>query len=135
MAYREFVDSCRIKWAVWYVAASRSERRERETRRNAQRANGDRRRRESYPRRMRVNAPMSAGWLCFESASQKRRLAPVPRSWQRMSDRRLEELCARAAVTAKSVRLWIRPRSGKASAVPSRTQSYVLEHALPRCRT
>jgi hypothetical protein len=114
MAYREFVDSYRIAWAVWYVAANRSERRARDTRRSEDRAKGDRRRRcESQTLRMRVSAPLSAGWLCFESALEKRRLVPVPPGWQRMSDRGLEELCARATVVAKTARQWVRPRVGR----------------------
>jgi hypothetical protein len=114
MAYREFVDSCLIGWVVWHVAASRSERRERATRRSEERAEerarGDRRRRrEPRPRRMRISAPMSSGWLCFESATEKRRLIPVPPGWNRMSDRGLEELCARAMAVAKSTRQLIMP--------------------------
>jgi hypothetical protein len=116
MPYREFVDSRQIRWSVWHVAASRSERRERATRRSEERAKSDRRRRsEPHPRRMRVTAPMSAGWLCFESMSEKRRLVPVPPGWQRMSNRGLEELCARAIATAKTIRQYVnprRPRSG-----------------------
>lgn len=114
MAYREFVDSCRTRWTVWYVPASRSERRARDTRRSAERAKGDRRhRRDSQPLRLRVSAPMAAGWLCFESAAEKRRLVPVPPGWQRMSDRGLEALCARATVVAKTARQWVRPRGGR----------------------
>jgi hypothetical protein len=135
MAYREFVDSCRTIWAVWYVPASRSERRARDTRRSEERAKGDRRRRrESQTLRMRVSAPMSAGWLCFESASEKRRLAPVPPGWQQMSDRGLEELCARATVVAKTARQWVRPRADRANVAaftPSGAHSGTRLAALP----
>jgi hypothetical protein len=105
MPYREFVDSCLVEWTVWYVAASRSERRECDSRRTVERPKPDRRRRtDPRPLRMRVSAPMCRGWLCFENAMEKRRLMPVPPSWQRMSDRQLEEHCASATVVAKTVR-------------------------------
>jgi hypothetical protein len=110
MAYREFVDRCRIPWAVWSVAPTRSERRARDTRRGAERAKRDRRHRSAAPTvRLRVSAPLSAGWLCFESATEKRRLIPVPPGWNRMSDRGLEELCARAMAVAKTTRQLIMP--------------------------
>jgi hypothetical protein len=109
MAYREFVDSCRTIWAVWYVPASRSERRTHDTWR---REEGDRRSQSQSQRlRMRVSAPMSAGWLCFESASEKRRLAPVPSGWQQMSDRGLEELCNSATAVVKTTLEWVGPCS------------------------
>jgi hypothetical protein len=137
MAYREYVDSCQIQWSVWYVAASRSERRERDSRRSEERAKGDRRRRcEPRTLRMRVGAPMSRGWLCFESATEKRRLVPVPPGWQHMSDRGLEELRARATIVAKSARQLVRPQSGGLAARAPRLalpHSRLLEHALPRC--
>ena len=36
------------------------------------------------------------GWLVFESAQQKRRLAPVPPNWESMPAEALAALCARA---------------------------------------
>ena len=33
-------------------------------------------------------------WLCFESPTQRRRLARYPRSWQALSARELAALCA-----------------------------------------
>jgi hypothetical protein len=111
MPCREFVDGRMMVWTVWHVNANRSERREAATRRSEERAKGDRRRRcEPRPRRMRIPAPMAAGWLCFESATEKRRLAPVPPGWQRMSDRGLEELCARAIATPKTARHYVIPQ-------------------------
>lgn len=115
MPYREFVDSREIRWSVWQVAANRSERRQRATRWSEERVKSDRRRRSEPHARMRISAPLCAGWLCFESTSEKRRLVPVPPGWQRMSDRGLEELCSRATATLKTVRQYIdvrRPRSG-----------------------
>ena len=37
------------------------------------------------------------GWLVFECAVEKRRLAPVPADWAELSDQALEALCATAA--------------------------------------
>jgi len=37
------------------------------------------------------------GWLVFESASQKRRLAPVPPDWETLPEHSLAALCAKAS--------------------------------------
>jgi hypothetical protein len=37
------------------------------------------------------------GWLLFESPTEKRRLAPVPRDWESLPDEELASLCASAA--------------------------------------
>jgi hypothetical protein len=37
------------------------------------------------------------GWLLFESANEKRRLAPVPHDWESLSDQALAQLCAGAS--------------------------------------
>jgi hypothetical protein len=111
MPCREFVDSRLITWTVWRVTVSRSERRVRASRRGEERPRSDRRRgAESRPRRMRIAAPLAAGWLCFECATEKRRLVPVPPGWQRMSDRGLEELCSRAIATPKTAHQYVTPR-------------------------
>lgn len=39
---------------------------------------------------------MANGWLCFESAAQKRRLHPIPRGWETEGEGRLREYCHRA---------------------------------------
>ncbi|HEX9221360.1 MAG TPA: hypothetical protein VF858_12825, partial [Gemmatimonadaceae bacterium] len=38
------------------------------------------------------------GWLCFESANERRRLARFPQDWDRMADRDLLGLLTKAAV-------------------------------------
>ena len=40
------------------------------------------------------------GWLLFESANEKRRLAPVPPEWESMSDEALAALCAAVSPSA-----------------------------------
>jgi hypothetical protein len=38
----------------------------------------------------------SQGWLCFDSASEKRRLSPIPDQWERLTNDQLAELAERA---------------------------------------
>ncbi|MDQ3997946.1 MAG: hypothetical protein M3303_13125 [Gemmatimonadota bacterium] len=40
------------------------------------------------------------GWLCFDSASEKRRLSPIPQDWQTMSDEQLRQLAEQAEAAA-----------------------------------
>ncbi len=64
---RGFVDSMGIEWRVWEVVPSRAAI-------------------ETSPRtqsRTSLSAtPYANGWLCFESQSEKRRLAPIPTGWE-----------------------------------------------------
>ncbi len=112
MPCREFVDAYGQAWTVWSVAPSRAERRITVERRVARGPAG----RELLGRGRERRAPdgssaqrllrlpvlpaMLRGWLVFESDREKRRLAPRPPGWERMSDRGLAELCARAMVVA-----------------------------------
>ena len=41
-------------------------------------------------------ATFQSGWLVFESASEKRRLSPIPNDWQTIPEGELEQLCDRA---------------------------------------
>ena len=61
----------------------------------------------------------SAGWLCFESGEDRRRLGPIPPEWEHASDGQLQALLAEATVvpargthldTAK-MRAMVRPAS------------------------
>jgi hypothetical protein len=40
-------------------------------------------------------------WLCFESASEKRRLRPIPEGWEEETNEGLAELLAAATVVPK----------------------------------
>ena len=42
--------------------------------------------------RSHLKLPYSQGWLCFDSASEKRRLAPIPVQWYRLANAQLEAL-------------------------------------------
>lgn len=103
MALREFRDSRGTEWTAWDVPPRRvftsprngTERRQRvipgytPERRQAR----DRRRRITHPE-------LQAGWVCFTSASEKRRLYPPPPGWHAASDEELEALCGRAQAGA-----------------------------------
>jgi hypothetical protein len=39
---------------------------------------------------------MAAGWLCFDSPGEKRRLYPIPAEWDRSGDAELWRLCGEA---------------------------------------
>jgi hypothetical protein len=72
MPHRRFVDDEGQVWHVW----------------------------ETYPRQtseLRQVAPeFAGGWLAFESAKEKRRLAPIPEGWETMSDAELGRLRSEA---------------------------------------
>lgn len=72
MAYREFVDNAGTTWRAWDthpVAANT----------------------------LRTVSPSHAGgWLTFESASERRRLAPIPPDWEGAPRQLMAHWCARA---------------------------------------
>lgn len=98
MALREFTDSSGTAWTAWdvpphrqyQVARSGTERRTRDVPVAIERRVRERRLRLRHPE-------LSGGWVCFASASEKRRLSPPPARWDAASDAELEALCARAA--------------------------------------
>jgi len=62
MAVREFIDAAGVTWRVWNTRPSKAG---------------------VYRDRF------SAGWLTFESRTERRRLAPIPPNWEDASDERL----------------------------------------------
>ncbi len=67
MAVRSFESPDGVWWSVWEVIPGRvSEFRS------------------AYGSHLPSN--LADGWLCFESATEKRRLAPLPANWQARSD-------------------------------------------------
>ncbi|MBC7791919.1 MAG: hypothetical protein H7Z74_18390 [Anaerolineae bacterium] len=82
MALREFTDEG-VEWKVWDVAPE-----------------------EMHPVTAAEDflADMLSGWLCFESARGRRRLAPYPNYWDRMSDEELKLLLKRATPVVSRVR-------------------------------
>lgn len=51
-----------------------------------------------------VEAALAAGWLCFESTTEKRRLAPIPSGWETFPTDSLTFLCGRAAPVVRGRR-------------------------------
>ena len=104
MAYRKFRDADGLEWEAWDVVPRLTERRLAQRRAKAQAADAlDRR--HQMERRMLLGRRAAAlglehGWLCFERADEKRRLAPIPADWPRCDDARLAEHC-RAAEPAR----------------------------------
>lgn len=97
--YRTFLDARGRRWEVWMVHPSSIERRKMERRspvENAvflieQRVLGTRR--EAAGTRGAVASEFSAGWLCFASDGEKRRLVPVPVNWMSANDSQVAEWC------------------------------------------
>jgi hypothetical protein len=75
-AVREFRDADGLKWVVFFTARS-------------------------VARDHHLPEEYREGWLAFESSGgEKRRLAPVPRDWESLSDAELSRLCATAPLQA-----------------------------------
>ncbi|HEY1953258.1 MAG TPA: hypothetical protein VGG76_10655 [Gemmatimonadaceae bacterium] len=110
--YRTFLDPRGRRWEVWMVHPSSIERRKMERRtptENAinlieQRVLGDRR--VGVGSRGAVATEYSAGWLCFASGGEKRRLAPVPVNWISANDGQVAEWCRIAKRVVKCGPTW-----------------------------
>ncbi|HEY7408665.1 MAG TPA: hypothetical protein VH638_10405 [Gemmatimonadaceae bacterium] len=72
VGYREFVDEAGTRWRVWdtYPVAANTLR--------------------------SVSPGYAEGWLTFECEDERRRLAPIPPDWDRVSGGLIEHWCARA---------------------------------------
>ncbi len=106
MSYRTFTDSAERKWEVWLVLPTSAERRRVDRRvamsdmrvgAGVERRVASRRLTPSgMPARSLVSPDFEKGWLCFESEGEKRRLAPVPPSWDHASSDQLSVWCQAA---------------------------------------
>jgi hypothetical protein len=101
MSNRQFVDAHGTLWTVWDVYPSRVER---ELELARLRAAEDA---QAAPKASRASLPLDGhfaeGWLCFESPDAKRRLAPIPVGWERLSVEGLALLCDRASMVRRHV--------------------------------
>jgi len=80
MAVREFTDSNNVVWRVWDVTTAQMH---------------------PVTKNEDFMGELADGWLAFESASEKRRLAaPYPAEWATMSIPELEALCQQAPPVA-----------------------------------
>jgi hypothetical protein len=100
MAYRTFVDPEGRSWQVWEVRPTGMERRrgDRRTRVlpfSTERRSGQDRRTVRQPRAF-LNEYLAQGWLAFHSATERRRLSPIPEGWEEVSAAELAEFCDRA---------------------------------------
>lgn len=77
MAVRDFVDPNGVSWRVWPVTPEALQ-----PKTAAEDYLGD----------------YGEGWLCFESASERRRLARYPTDWEKLSDEELGMLLGTAAI-------------------------------------
>jgi hypothetical protein len=95
MPQRQFIDSEGHAWTVWDVVPSRVAQ-DLDAAWLARHEPGTS---EGTPTlRPRASLPdrFAGGWLCFERAGEKRRLAPVPSGWHRFTSLELEALRDRA---------------------------------------
>ena len=102
MALREYTGAAGVSWQVWHVVP---------TTRTVTPAFAHERRRQDgaeFPedRRRRgftLTPGMEGGWLCFESAAEKRRLAPVPGDWESCGDDALGRYLASASAVSRRI--------------------------------
>jgi hypothetical protein len=91
MAVRDFVDENEVKWRVWPVSRA-----------------------SIHPRTAAEDylGDYGEGWLCFESVSERRRLAHYPADWDRVPDKDLRSLLDKAAIVP--ARKMTPPKAGDA---------------------
>jgi hypothetical protein len=80
MAVRDFVDAAGVRWTVWPVVPE---------------ALQPRTAAEDYL------GEYEAGWLCFESTTERRRLPEFPRNWEQLSEAELRALLRLATVVPR----------------------------------
>jgi hypothetical protein len=64
--------------------------------------------------------PFQSGWLVFESATEKRRLSPIPSNWQTLEQGEFERLCEQAEIATRRTRGQV---GGTGEDVPPRGES------------
>ncbi len=108
MPFRKFCDADGVEWQVWSVVPRVSlgheswEGIDRRSPDPVLGCPGVERRRAKVPAAPLLSPGLEAGWLTFESATEKRRIAPIPPGWDEGDDRALEALCRTARVVMRS---------------------------------
>jgi len=111
VTHRTFKDKDGRIWDVWQVHPSAAERRfvqrrvkDEDRTDSSERRSGDERRASEKAQavaRATIAPEFTYGWLCFETAGEKRRLAPVPEGWDRADDETIEQWCCAAKPVPK----------------------------------
>lgn len=83
---REFKDAKGVDWLVWDVYPSSGSSADPQTSDTGN----------SFPHR-----ELNEGWLCFESATEKRRVAPIPPGWHLWRPEKLEAICSSAGYISR----------------------------------
>src|SRR4051812_3882453 len=92
MPHRIFTDVRGVAWDVWDVVP-RS-------------ATGD----SPHAGPTTIIGPLARGWLAFQAGDARRRLAPIPASWEEASEEQLRRWCAEALAVVPR-----QPRAASAS--------------------
>lgn len=98
MAHRTFHDGNGQEWDVWEVVPTAVERRMAK----APYRSANVERRKTQQTRVVVPDSLQKGWLAFQSGRDRRRLAPIPGDWQRMTGPELNALLAKADRRARA---------------------------------
>jgi hypothetical protein len=72
---REFTDETGVLWRVWTTFPSNPKS---------------------------VATELRDGWLCFDSGEERRRIGPIPRDWEQMTDERLQLVLRLASPSRKT---------------------------------
>jgi hypothetical protein len=96
--HRELVDADGVRWEVWEVQPTLSERRRLAERRR--KARGEPGRRNAWTNRPTFPRAMRHGWLAFQCPHERRRIAPVPDDWEELDDPALRALLRQARPTS-----------------------------------
>lgn len=102
MPHRVYTDSKGRRWDVWSVQPEYAERRRTPAAGTPMPPKDDRRVQKTF--RVPLGRTWAAGWVVFETAGEKRRLAPVPSNWWTLNDVELDRLREQAVVTARPSR-------------------------------
>ena len=82
---RGFTDSTGVEWQVWEVFPNKA---------------SDGAYADTSSHSSLKDTAFANGWLCFESADEKRRLAPIPAGWEFRETKILEQLRDKATLVS-----------------------------------
>jgi len=86
---RGFTDSTGVEWRVWEVFPNKA---------------SDKGDADALSRSSLKDTAFANGWLCFESADEKRRLAPIPTGWESRDTTFLDQLRDKATLVSPTRR-------------------------------